>query len=166
MIRPRLHRRRVKRVANPPRRPPLECQRGAAVDDPVGIEPLHRRKPCVPVVGDKFRADYRHRIGPQVLVQRLGQAERVPRFFEVCMGDLPDGVDPRVGAPGALHGGWKAGEAFQRLLQPLLDGRAVGLTLPAREGAAVIFEGELVARHDAGLRPFQAGGGRVRDDES
>jgi hypothetical protein len=65
------------------------------------------------------------------------------------MHDLAQRMHAGIGAAGgdALHG--LAAEFVDRLLQRLLHRRAVLLPLPADEGAAVIFEDELVARHAA-----------------
>ena len=72
------------------------------------------------------------------------------------MGDLAQRMDAGVGAPGALDHDGFAGEGGDRLLDRLLDGAAVLLPLPADEGAAVIFDGELVARHRQPRRPSGA----------
>ena len=63
------------------------------------------------------------------------------------MGDLAEGMDAGIGAAGALDRDRLAREGGDRLLDRLLHRAAVLLPLPADKGAAVIFDGQLVARH-------------------
>ena len=74
------------------------------------------------------------------------------------MGDLAERVDAGIGAAGALDHDGLAGEGGDRLLDRLLHGAAVLLALPADEGAAVIFDGELVAGHAADAGRAARGG--------
>jgi hypothetical protein len=63
------------------------------------------------------------------------------------MRDLAEGVDAGVGAAGAADHHRLAGERQRGLLDRLLDGPPVLLPLPTDKRAAIIFDGELVARH-------------------
>ena len=63
------------------------------------------------------------------------------------MGDLAARVHAGIGAAGALHQRLSPLKRLDRRRQHALHGRLVGLDLPAGEGRAVIFDGELVARH-------------------
>ena len=68
-------------------------------------------------------------------------------FAKIDMRHLPARVHAGIGAAGALHQGFLAGEGLDRRGEHALHGDAVGLDLPAGKGRAVIFDGELVARH-------------------
>ncbi len=86
--------------------------------------------------------------GPQVVVQRLCQAERVPVAGEVDMGDLTCGMDAGVGAASGGDGmgaGFEAGKG--RLDGGLHRGLTFGLTLPALERGTVILDLQGETRH-------------------
>ena len=67
--------------------------------------------------------------------------------LEINVPDLPRGMNARIRAPGANDGRGLADEAPQRCLKRLLHGLAVGLSLPADKGRAVVFDDELVTGH-------------------
>ena len=56
-------------------------------------------------------------------------------------------VHAGIGAAGALHQHLFAGQRLDRRRQFALHGHLIGLDLPAAERRAVIFDGQLVARH-------------------
>ena len=80
-------------------------------------------------------------------VERVAHGIGRPVAGEIDMGDLAERMDAGIGAPGALDRDRLAGEGGDRLLDRLLHRAAVLLALPADIGAAVIFDGQLVARH-------------------
>src|SRR5690606_41955463 len=85
--------------------------------------------------------------GLEMIIQRLGDPERIPVAGEIDMGDLPQCMNARIGAPGGLGAHLLAGKGENGLLQNLLDRVAVGLALPADKSGSVILDGELVAGH-------------------
>ena len=95
-------------------------------------------------------------------VEALAKPERIPIALEVDMRDLAQRVHARIGAPGAMGGRALRGHRDKRALQRLLDRKAVLLPLPADEGRAVIFEGELEAQHRGCLRAGSARGKALR----
>ena len=70
-----------------------------------------------------------------------------PLTGKIDVRNLTQRMNTGIGAPGALDHHRLAGERRDRLLHRLLNGEAVLLPLPADERLAVIFDGELVARH-------------------
>src|SRR3546814_20331164 len=58
-------------------------------------------------------------------------------------------MDAPVGAAGVMDTRQRPGDALQRYLDRLLDGRARRLPLPANEGAAVIIHRQAKAGHPA-----------------
>ena len=56
------------------------------------------------------------------------------------MGDLIEGVYPRIGPARTDHPDLLAGHPADGLLEDLLDGKPVDLPLPAAIGGAVIFD--------------------------
>ena len=63
------------------------------------------------------------------------------------MAGLRHGVNAGIGPPGAMHADRFAAERRDGFFERLLHGIAVGLILPADKIRAVIFDGQLVARH-------------------
>ena len=80
-------------------------------------------------------------------VEPLAEPEGLPVALKVDMRDLAQRMHAGVGAPRAMGGRALAGHGEEGALQRLLDRKAVLLPLPADERRAVIFEGELEARH-------------------
>jgi hypothetical protein len=104
---------------------------------------------------DRLRREHGDRRGREMGVDRLAQPATLPGPREIDMRDLAGRVDARIRAAGAMRDDRRAG---QRQHRPL-DGRAVGLSLPADERRAVIFDRQLVARHGCeGLRPVRPSG--------
>ena len=73
------------------------------------------------------------------------------------MGDLTERMHAGIGAARAARDDLLAGEGFDRFGEATLHRGAILLHLPADEGRAVIFEGELVAGHGASLVEDAAG---------
>src|SRR3546814_16694403 len=67
------------------------------------------------------------------------------------MRDLAARMDPGIGPSRCVDHRLLASDSLERLLDRLLDRWAVRLPLPAHERAAVIFDGEAVARHATGV---------------
>src|SRR5690242_1430445 len=68
-------------------------------------------------------------------------------LVDIAMGDLSERMHAGIGPARAVHTHVSAAGRLDRCLQRALHGRMIGLELPARERSAVIFDGELVARH-------------------
>src|SRR3546814_233481 len=139
----------IKVRENTPRKPCIQRQRRAAIDDAIFIRPPNAGKAGMPVVVHGAAIDDRHRIWAKLRVQRLRQPEGRDRIIQIDMCDLPARMDARVGAAGGMDHRQMAGDALQRFLDRLLDGRAMRLPLPAHEGAAVIFHRQAKAGHPA-----------------
>ena len=71
----------------------------------------------------------------------------VPILGKIDVGDLAERVHAGIGAAGALQRDALAGKRCDRFGDHALHRDAVVLHLPADERRAVIFDGELVARH-------------------
>src|ERR1700688_4854045 len=66
---------------------------------------------------------------------------------DVAMRHLPERMHAGIGAAGAVDANRFAADRLDRVFQRALHGSAIVLDLPAAEGAAVIFDEELVAGH-------------------
>ena len=66
---------------------------------------------------------------------------------QIDMGNLAQRMNAGIGAAGAMHGCGRAVDLRHRGLKHALHRMARRLELPADEGFAVIFDDELVARH-------------------
>src|SRR5688572_13541910 len=84
---------------------------------------------------------------PQMRVQRITHSVGVPVPAEIDMGYLSERMYARVGATGTLDAHLVGAERPNRLGQNSLHGRPAILDLPAHEGSAIIFNGELVPLH-------------------
>ena len=83
----------------------------------------------------------------QMRVQRVAHRVFIPVLGKVVMADLGERMHAGVGAPGPLHAYLLCAECLDRGRQHALHRGTVVLDLPAHERSAVIFDGELVARH-------------------
>lgn len=84
---------------------------------------------------------------PKVMVQSLGQAERIPFFLHVAMGNLPHGVDTCICATGCCNFVLARLKARERTLNRALHRGLISLPLPSGKGASVIFDLESIAWH-------------------
>ena len=73
------------------------------------------------------------------------------------MGHLAKRMNPRIGAARALHHGRLAIDLRNGRREHALNGFVIELNLPAVKFSAVVFEGELVARHQVSLVPLGNG---------
>ena len=157
-LRGRVHRLGVERPRHPPGAAALERQAGAAVDDAVEIVPLHRREARVEIVRHALGREDRDRMRPQMRVERV--AHGVGRASP-----SPD----RHARPGRARARRRrCGRrrcTVTRLAAERLDRRRsarpaptapLSWHLPAGERRAVIFDGELVARHRLSRAPCPA----------
>lgn len=99
-IRPGLHRIHVQRVIDPPDLAPVMGLGRAAHQDAEKVLPFRGGKPRVPVIIDPGGLYDGHGVRLEMIVQRLGQAERVPFLAQVTMRDLPKRMNARIRAPG------------------------------------------------------------------
>ena len=148
-----VHRRRIERPRHPQRAAGVEGEIGAAVDDAVEVVALHRRKPRVEVIRRRLGGEHRDGMRPQMGIERVAHGVGVPGLGEIDMCDLAERVHAGIGAPSAMHMHGVAAERRDRGGEHALHRDAVVLHLPADEGAAVIFDGELEARHHASRVP-------------
>ena len=86
-------------------------------------------------------------------VQGVAHLARLETFDQVEMRHLPQGMDTGIGAARARDGDAFARQLFDGGFQRRLHRGPLGLTLPAHKGAAVIFEGEAIARHQTSCVP-------------
>ena len=100
-------------------------------------------------VGHGFGENRRDGMRAHVGVDGLAEQIATPDTRQLRMGDLRRGVDARIGASGPLDLDRATGDGAERGLDDLLNGETVRLALPADEGGAVVFESELVARHQS-----------------
>src|SRR6516162_10722094 len=80
-------------------------------------------------------------------VQAVAKPARYEVFGNIAMRDLPKRMHAGIGAAGAMNANLFATDRLDRVFQCALHRRTVFLNLPAAERGAVIFDGELVARH-------------------
>jgi hypothetical protein len=125
----------------------VEAGAGAAIEDAILIMPGGGGEAGLETLVDAVGGEDRHRVRLGMIVQRLADLERIPVAFEVEMHHLAERMNPRVGTSGGLGDDALATETLDRLLEQLLHRQIVRLPLPAAEEAAVIFDGEAVARH-------------------
>ncbi len=86
-------------------------------------------------------------MGLQVSVRRVAHRVAAALPFEIHMDDLVRGMDAGIRPPGAMDPHGVTRETLDRLLHHLLHRPPVDLPLPPGEGRAVVFDDELVARH-------------------
>ena len=158
----RVHRLGVEAGRHVPDPAGIEHRRRPTIEDPVEVVALHRREAGVEVVRHRLGREHRDRRRAEMGVDGVAHRVGGPVAAEVEMGDLAEGVDAGVGAPGALDHHRLAGEGADRLFEGLLHRRAIGLALPADERAAVILDGQLVAWHRRLSRGPAASGARRR----
>ena len=92
-----------------------------------------------------LRIQHHHRIGPQIMVQRVAHLAGVEFLYQVKMRHLPQRMHAGIGAARAGDGDALAGQFFDRSFQRTLHGGGIILPLPAHERAAVIFDGQAIA---------------------
>ncbi len=147
-----VHRPGVERRLHPPGAAAVERERRAAVDDAVKIMAGAGAAPGVETGIGGLGLENRDRMGMKQRVQPLAETEWIPCALKVDMRDLAQRMHAGVGAPGAMGGRALARHGEKRVLQRLLDRKAILLALPADERRAVIFEGELETRHRRSIR--------------
>ena len=138
----------IKRARHPPGTAGIERQIGPAVDDAIEVMTLHRRRPGVEVVRNAFGCKDGNGMRAQMRIERVAHGIRVPILGEIDMRHLAARVHAGIGASGALHQRALAGKGCHRGGKHALHSRLRGLDLPAGKRRAVVFDGQLVARHD------------------
>ena len=103
----------------------------------------------MPIGGDLCAVDNRNGQGLEVVVQRFGQAKRLPIFAQVAMGHLRQCMYTGIGAPSSGDGMGARLELGQSRLDRALHAGHVFLSLPACEGGAVVFNFQGITRHSA-----------------
>ena len=137
----------VQRLLDLPDQPRLMCRRRATYQHTKQIPAFERGKTGVKIIIHRDAIDDRNGQWFQMIVDRLGQAERGPVTFHIAMGDLRQRVDTGVGAP---CGGDVMGARFdlgQSGLYRALDRRKVDLALPADKRGTVVFDFQGIALH-------------------
>src|SRR5581483_5504904 len=132
-------------------------RRAAAVEDAVAVVAFHGREARVEIGRDRFGPQHRDGVRLQVEVERVPHRLDRPLPREVDMRDLAEGMDAGIGTTGAVERDGLAGEGGGRRLQRALHGRLAVLPLPAGERRAVIFQRQLVARHQPNRVPTATG---------
>jgi hypothetical protein len=146
-LRGRMHRVGVEAVMDMPHAAFVEDGPRAPVRDSIKIGALHGRETRVEIGRYLRHVDRSHTGGLQMPVQRVADFQRVPVALEIDVCCLPQRVHARIGAPGGGDFHRMAAEFRECGFQRFLHRRPVGLTLPADETAAIVFEDQLVARH-------------------
>src|SRR5205085_6576433 len=122
-------------------------QRRPAIGDPVKIAAADAGEAGVEVLIDRLGREDRDRQRPQLGVGPVGEPVRSDRLLDIDMGGHRQRMDAGIGAPRGMESHLLMADRPDRLLDRLLDRRAVRLPLPAHERAAVIFDRETKARH-------------------
>ncbi len=134
-LRRRLHGRDIERLGDAPGTAAFEGEVGAAVDDAIEIMAPDGGKARVERIVHARGRDHGNRMRTQMGVQRVAHRVFIPVLGEIDMADL------------ALHAHLLPAECLDCGRQHALHRGTVVLDLPAHERSAVIFDGELVARH-------------------
>ncbi len=137
----------VEALGNPPDAAAVDDRRRSAIEQAIEVVAPDRRETGIEIIADGFGREDGDGLAPQMGVEGVAHRVGRPVADKVDMGDLTEGMDAGVGAPGALDHDRLAAKGGDRLFDRLLYGAAVLLTLPADIGAAVIFDGQLVAGH-------------------
>ena len=150
MRRRRAHRLQRQRLCDMPGAVEFKRQRRAPVDDAVEVMPLARRHARVECLGNFFNEQHGDALTriPQMRVERLAHAERLPFPREINMRDLMRRMHAGIRAARGADARRFARKCCDRRLNRLLHGGAGGLRLPALIGRAVVFEHQLIARQD------------------
>jgi hypothetical protein len=96
--------------------------------------------------------------GREAAVERAVQVGGWDGRCEDKTGDLGEGVDSGVCATGALREDALADGAMEGIGEQALDGRQVGLNLPASVRRSIVGEHELPVGHGDAFRPNQQAG--------
>lgn len=131
--------------------------RRAALHQSEQIAPFHCRKPCMEIILNQSAVNNCNLRRFEMEIDRLGQPERVPRLHEINMGDLPGGMDPRIGAPRRPNRIIALSDTRQGRLNSALDRRMFGLPLPSCESCAVVFDFKSISRHALCYRSKRSG---------
>ena len=102
------------------------------------IRSYYGRGAGIEIVRHLLGGENRHRMRPQMRVERVAHGVSIPVPAEIDMGDLAARVHAGIGAAGALHCCCFAGERRDGRHQHALHCQLVGLHLPAGKGRAVI----------------------------
>ena len=146
-VRPFLHGLDIQRMIDLPNLPPVMRCRRASHQDTEQVLPFDRRKPRVPIVSHARGVHDRHRLRFEVIVQRLGQAERVPFLDHVAMGDLAQRMNPSIGAPCGSNRMRTRLDTGQGLFDCPLHGRLILLPLPSGKRFPLVFNFQRVSGH-------------------
>jgi predicted YcjX-like family ATPase len=137
----------VKHLWNPPGKALVQREIRPATDESEHVLPLGGREPGMPVVRNPCHGQNRDGQGTQMVVQRLREAKRIPVTAQVTMRDLPGGMHARVGTPRSHDLMRSRGNPVEGGFNGGLNRRLGRLALPARKGAAVVFDLQRIAGH-------------------
>ena len=142
-----VHRGCVEFGGNLPGKAPVEGQGAAPVYDAIEVMARGRVEAGVECVSCGFSCKDCDRVWAQMGIERLLHAEGIERPCDVCVCNLPGGVDAGVSATCRGDGHFFSGEFQDRLFDGGLDRGAILLALPADEGPAVVLDREFPAWH-------------------
>src|SRR5262249_3783318 len=151
-LRRRLHGRDIERLGDAPSTAAFEGEISAAVDDAIEVMAPGGGEAGIKRILHPFGCDHGNRMRAQMCVQGVAHCVFIPVLGKIHMADLGERVHAGVGAPRPLHAYPLSAECLDRGRQHALHRGTVILDLPAHERPAVIFDGELVARH-GGAQP-------------
>ena len=143
------HARFVQRLADMPGAPVFEREGRAPVDDPVAVDARCRVAARIEIIRHLLAGQRRDRLRPKMRVHRLANLLRGMGLRQIDVAALAPRVHARVRSSRAMNPDGTTAELLHRFFERLLDGAAVGLVLPADKCAAVVFDGELVTRHQS-----------------
>src|SRR5579884_1899740 len=112
-----------------------------------------RRETRLEVRADLFRRQDCNRRRLQMCIQGVAQTIAAPIARQIDMRDLAARVHARVSSAGGMYDARFAAYALDRRFDRLLHGYAVRLALPADKRRTVIFDCELVTRHQLRSAP-------------
>ena len=92
------------------------------------------------ILSNFLRMKNGHSIGSDVKIYCIPNRAGIGLFFQIYMTDLARRMDPCVSPTGRMKDNFFARKLLDGLLQGLLHGHAVGLSLPTNKRASVIFD--------------------------
>ena len=159
-----VHRGFIERTWHAPSAVDVECEVSAAIANAIAIVPLDGRKARIEIWRDVVRVKHGDGMWTQVCVEGVAHGAVIPVLGKIDMRDLAERVHAGIGAAGALNGGALSRECRNRVHQGALHRGAVVLDLPAHIRRAVIFDGELVTRHDCSAERDRGRNGRTAQE--
>ena len=146
------HRLAIQHMPNLPDKPAIMGNRGAARNKAKQVAALYRRKPGMKGIFHRSAGHDRYGQGPQMCIDCPGQPKRIPCFCHITMRHLAKPMHAGIGAPCCGNRVWPRLQLGQGSLYRALNrGLPLGLTLPAVERPALIFDFQRITWHSLRL---------------